>query len=179
EVINGEWLSELLGVAAQPWAGAVGPMLYYPNNKLQHAGVILGMKTMAGHVFRLQRDDALTAYGRPNWARNYLAVTAACFAVKADKYDEVGGLDEQFIVTGQDVSFCLSLHEKGYRNVFWPFARLYHYESISVGSYDNGIVGDYNHSLDYYTPYLKWHDPYFNPNLSLDSEQIAFREKYE
>jgi glycosyltransferase involved in cell wall biosynthesis len=179
EVINYEWLTELLGVASQPWTGAVGPLLFYPNNKIQHAGVVLGMKTMAGHVFRLLHEDALTPYGRPYWARNFLAVTAACLAVKASKYDEVKGLDEKFIMAGQDVAFGIRLHERGYRNVFWPFAQLYHYENVSVGSYKNAPASDYDLSFKYYNPYLKWRDPYFNPNLSLDSEQIAFRERYE
>ncbi|HKU19078.1 MAG TPA: glycosyltransferase family 2 protein [Candidatus Saccharimonadales bacterium] len=179
EVINGEWLGELIGVAAQPWAGAIGPLLFYPNNKIQHAGIVLGMKTMAGHVFRLLREDALTAFGRPYWARNYLAVTGACLAIDAKKYDKAGGLDERFMIAGSDVSFCLKLHEKGYHNVFWPFAQLYHYENASVGTYDNGIIGDYNLSLEYYRPYFDWHDPFFNPNLSLSVEQVAFRERYE
>jgi GT2 family glycosyltransferase len=176
EVIDGDWLTELLGVASQPWAGAVGPLLFYPNNKIQHAGVILGMKTMAGHIFRLLREDTLSAFGRPYWARNYVAVTAACLAVKASKYDEVKGLDEKFVIAGQDVSFCISLHEKGYRNVYWPFARLYHYENVSVGSYSSAPATDYEMSLKYYRPYLEHGDPYFNPNLSLDSEQVAFKE---
>lgn len=178
EVINGEWLSELIGVAAQPWAGAVGPLLLYPNNKIQHAGIILGMDTMAGHVWRHLTADALTPFGRPYWPRNFMAVTAACLAVKASKYDEVGGLDETFLLTGQDVAFNLRLHEKGYRNVYWPFAKLYHYESVTVGSYKGASQSDYDHSLTYYRPYLLWKDPYFNPNLSLRIEQIAYREDY-
>jgi glycosyltransferase involved in cell wall biosynthesis len=178
EVINGEWLSELLGVASQPWAGAVGPLLLYPNNTIQHAGIIMGMGTMAGHVWRHLPEDALTPFGRPYWPRNYLAVTAACLAIKTATYDEVGGLDETFVMAGQDVSFCLRLHEKGYLNTYWPFAKLYHYENVSVGSYSKAPTTDYDHSLTYYRPYLLWHDPYFNPNLSLRIEQVAYREDY-
>jgi glycosyltransferase involved in cell wall biosynthesis len=179
EVITGDWLGELLGVASQPGVGAVGPLLFYPNNKIQHAGIVLGMKSMAGHVFRLLREDALTPFGRPYWARNCLAVTAACLAVKTSKYDEVKGLDEKFIMAGQDVAFGIRLHEKGYYNVLWPYAQLYHYENVSVGSYMNAPPGDYDLSLRYYNPYLKWQDPFFNPNLSLDIEQVAFRDNYE
>lgn len=178
EVIGGEWLTELIGVASQPWAGAVGPLLLYPNGKIQHAGIIMGMDTMAGHVFRHLHEDALTPFGRPYWSRNYMAVTAACVAVKTSKYDEVGGLDETFVMAGQDVAFSIRLHEKGYRNVYWPFAKLYHYENVSVGSYQKAPTTDYDHSLTYYTPYLKWGDPYYNSNLSLRMEQIAFREDY-
>lgn len=179
EVINGEWLQELLGVAAQPWAGAVGPMLFYPKNKIQHAGVVLGLGGMAGHIFRLHHEGSLTIFGRPNWPRNYLAVTAACLAIKTSKYDEVGGLDEKLVVCGNDVALGLRLYEKGYRNVYWPFAKLYHYENVSVGSYSNAPKGDYDRSLIYYKPYLNWNDPYFNPNLDLMSEHVALRGYYE
>lgn len=178
EVIDGEWLGELLGVASQPWAGAVGPLLLYPNGRIQHAGIILGMDTMAGHVFRHLYQDALTPFGRPYWARNYLAVTAACVMVKTSKYDEVGGLDETFVMAGQDVALGLRLHEKGYRNVYWPFVKVYHYENVSVGSYSKAPESDYMHSLTYYKPYLLWKDPYFNQNLSLLNEQVALRGDY-
>lgn len=179
EVITPTWLEELVGVASQPGIGAVGPLLYYPNNTIQHAGVILGMGTMAGHVFRHHKPNDWTDFGMPAWPRNYLAVTAACLAVKASKYDEVGGLDEVFTVAGNDVAFGISLYEKGYRNVYWPFAELIHYESISVGSYNNGIQLDYDHSLEYYNPYLNWHDPFFNRNLDLMNEQVGLRSHYE
>jgi GT2 family glycosyltransferase len=179
EVVTGGWLEELIGVASQPKVGAVGPLLVYPNNKIQHAGIILGMGTMAGHVFRHLPEDALSAFGRPYWPRNYLAVTGACLAIQANKYDEVGGLDETFTVAGNDVSMGISLYQKGYLNVYWPFAKLVHYESVSVGTYDNGIQLDYDHSLTYYRPYLDWRDPYFNPNLDLMNEQIGLRSKYE
>lgn len=179
EVINGEWLEELLGIAAQPGVGAVGPLLFYPNDKIQHAGIILGMNTMAGHVFRHLPEDAITMFGRPYWPRNYLAVTAACLAVSAKKYDEVGGLDETFIMAGQDVAFNIRLHEKGYKNVYWPFAKLYHYENVSVGSYSKAPATDYDHSLTYYQPYLNYNDPYFNPNLDIMNEQVGIRSNYE
>lgn len=179
EVITPAWIEELIGVASQPEIGAVGPLLYYPNKTIQHAGVILGMNTMAGHVFRHHVSTSWTDFGMPAWPRNYIAVTAACLAVKASKYDEVGGLDEVFTVAGNDVAFCIGLYEKGYRNVYWPFAELLHYENVSVGSYDNGIQLDYDRSLTYYRPYLNWKDPYFNRNLDLMNEQIGLRNNYE
>lgn len=159
--------------------GAVGPLLYYPDKTIQHAGVVLGMGTMAGHVFRHRQPGDWTDFGMPAWPRNYIAVTAACLAVEAKKYDEVGGLDEVFTVAGNDVAFGISLYEKGYRNIYWPFAELLHYENVSVGTYNNGIQLDYDHSLDYYRPYLKWKDPYFNPNLDLMNEQVGIRANYE
>jgi glycosyltransferase involved in cell wall biosynthesis len=181
EVITPEWLNELIGVASQPGVGAVGPMLLYPERKngIQHAGIIVGMMSMAGHVFRHQQPGSWTLFGIPSWPRNYLAVTGACLAVNKKLYDEMGGLDEIFTVAGQDVAFGIKLHEAGYRNVYWPSVSLYHYESISVGSYDTGIQLDYDHSLTYYKKYHEQGDPYFNPNLDLMNEQIVIRSTYE
>lgn len=175
EVITPEWLDELVATASQPGVGVVGPMLLYPDEKngIQHAGVVLGMGTMAGHVFRHRRALDWTDFGMPAWPRNYLAVTAACVIVSRTIYDEVGGLDEKFIVAGNDVAFCLRVFEQGYRNIYWPFARLYHYESVSVGSYNNGIQSDYDLSLEYYKKYHRQGDPYFNKNLDLMNEQIG------
>lgn len=179
EVITPTWLDELVGVASQPGIGLVGPLLWYPNKTIQHAGVIVGLMTMAGHVFRYRQLSDWTDFGMPAWPRNYLAITGACIVVKASTYDEVGGLDEVFTVAGQDVAFGISLYEKGYRNVYWPFAELVHHENVTVGSYDTGIQLDYDHSLKYYRPYLNWHDPYFNRNLDLMNEQVGLRSVYE
>lgn len=176
EVITPEWLEELIGVASQPGIGAVGPLLCYPNKTIQHAGVVLGMTGMAGHVFRHRLPTDWTDFGLPCWPRNYLAVTAACLGIQAKKYDEIGGLDEIFTIAGNDVALGLRLHETGYRNVYWPFAELIHYENVSVGSYQNVPQLDYDHSLEYYRPYLDKGDPYFNPNLDLMNEQIGLKE---
>lgn len=175
EVITPEWLAELVGVASQPGVGAVGPMLLYPDQKngIQHAGVVLGMGGMAGHVFRHRQPGEWTDFGNNVWPRNYIAVTAACLIVSRKLYDDVGGLDETFTVAGNDVAFCIRLYEAGYRNVYWPFAQLFHYESVSVGSYNNGIQLDYDHSLLYYKKYHESGDPYFNKNLDIMNEQIG------
>lgn len=179
EVITPGWIEELVGVASQPQNGAVGAMLFYPNDTLQHAGVILGLGGMAGHVFRYRVPLDWTDFGMPCWPRNYLAVTAACLAIQTKKYDQVGGLDEKFIIAGNDVALGIKLHEAGYRNVYWPFAELYHHENSSVGPYSGAPASDYDHSLTYYRPYLKWQDPYFNPNLDLMNEQVVPRSVYE
>jgi O-antigen biosynthesis protein len=175
-VITPDWLEELIGVASQPGIGAVGPLLYYPNMTIQHAGVVLGMTGMAGHVFRHRLPTDWTDFGLPAWPRDYLAVTAACLAIQTKKYDDVGGLDETFTIAGNDVALGIRLHEAGYRNVYWPFAELIHYENVSVGSYQNVPKLDYDHSLEYYRPYLNNGDPYFNPNLDLMNEQIGLKE---
>ena len=179
EVITSNWLEELIGMASQSGIGEVGALLHYPNKTIQHAGVVLGMTGMAGHVFRNRLSSDWTDFGMPAWPRNYLAVTAACVAIETKKYDEVGGLDETFTIAGNDVALGIRLHEAGYRNVYWPFAELIHYENVSVGSYQNVPKLDYDHSLEYYRPYMNWHDPYFNQNLDLMNEQVGLRSNYE
>ena len=179
KVITPEWIEELIGVASQPHVGSVGAMLHYPTKQLQHAGVIVGMMGAAAHVFRKLKPDHWTAFGLPAWPRNYLAVTAACVAVKASKYDEVGGLDERFVIAGQDVAFGISLHEKGYRNVYWPFAELTHFENVSVGSYSKAPINDFNLSMEYYRPYMDGKDPFYNPNLDIMSEIPILRRSFK
>ncbi len=173
EIITKNWLEELVGVASQEGIGAVGPLLYYPDMTIQHAGIVIGMKGMAGHVFRNRHLMDWTDFGMPAWPRNYLAVTGACLVIELAKYQAMGGLDETFVVAGNDVSLCIKLYEAGYRNVYWPFASLLHYENVSVGTYNNGIQLDYVQSLKYYRPYIGGKDPYFNSNLDLMNEQIG------
>lgn len=179
EVINEDWMKELVSVAGRKENGAVGPLLLYPDKTIQHAGVILGLTGMAGHVFRDTKLGTLTPFLLPDWPRNYLAVTGACLAIEARKFDEVGGFNEDFIMAGSDVVLCLDLTKKGYKNVYWPFARLVHHESKSVISYQYAPPSDYNNSLIHYRPYLNYNDPYFNPNLSLESEIPILRTAYD
>lgn len=179
EIITKEWLEELASVALRPEIGAVGPLLFYPDKTIQHAGVTLGMTGLAGHIFRQLKPGTLTYFWLPDWPRNYLAVTGACLAVEAKKFDAIKGFNEDFIVAGSDVVLCLNLFELGYINLYWPYVRLTHHESKSVGSYKNAPISDYNLSRELYKPYLNYKDPYFNPNLSLDSEIPELREKYE
>ncbi|HEX4774493.1 MAG TPA: glycosyltransferase [Candidatus Saccharimonadales bacterium] len=172
KVLNREWLEELAAVALRPEVGEVGALLFYPNNTIQHAGVIVGLLGVAGHVFRELKLGTLTPFWLPDWPRNYLAVTAACVAIEAAKFDKIGGFDEHFITAGQDVRLGIALYEAGYRNVYWPFARLIHYENVSVGAYNerDDNVHDYTESMKYYRRYIEQGDPYFNPNLDTMSE---------
>lgn len=174
EVITPEWLDELIGVASLKETGVVGPLLYYPDKTIQHAGVVLGMGGMAGHVFRRRKPEEWTDFGLPCWPRNYLAVTGACLVIKSIKFDEVHGFDELLRVGGNDVALCLSLHERGYSNIFWPFAELIHYENVSVGLYTQNVPQtDYDRSLVYYKKYIEKGDAYFNPNLNIMNEQVG------
>jgi O-antigen biosynthesis protein len=180
EVMAPEWLEELVGVALQPKVGAVGAMLLYPDKTIQHAGVVLGFFKVAGHVFRRLLPGNFTYFGLPEWPRNYLAVTGACLAVKADCFDKTGGFDESFLTAGSDVTFCLALYEAGYRNVYWPHAVLIHHENVSVGVYNQRADSrhDYEQSMKRYRQYIEAGDPYFNPNLDLltqKAEQITLK----
>ncbi len=132
-VLHEEWLEEMLGIAQQADVGAVGAKLFYPDGKIQHAGVILGMNDApAEHPFINLEADADGYFGRLKLTQEYSAVTAACMLVKRERYLELGGLDEQrFQVSFNDVDFCQRLRHKGYRNVFTPHARLLHEGSVS------------------------------------------------
>ena len=179
EVITPDWLEELAGVAQRKEIGAVGPLLLYPDQTIQHAGVIVGMLGAAGHIFRGLKLGALTPFWLPDWPRNYLAVTGACLAVETKKFKEVSGFDESFVMAGSDVVLGLDLVEAGYRNIYWPYSQLLHHESKSVISYAKAPITDYHNSMKRYKPYLDYKDPYFNPNLDLMSEIPILRRSYD
>jgi GT2 family glycosyltransferase len=135
-VLHEEWLEEMLGIAQQPDVGAVGAKLFYPDGKIQHAGVVLGMNdTPADHPFIGQKADADGYFGRAKLTQEFSAVNAACMLVRRALYLDLGGLDEtRFQVSFNDVDFCQRLSKHGYRNVFTPHARLLHEGSVSQGS---------------------------------------------
>lgn len=134
EIINEEWLNEMVQHALRPEIGAVGAKLYYTKETIQHAGVILGIGGVAGHSHKYFPRDADGYFSRLKIIQNYSAVTGACLLVKKSLYEEVGGLDEENLkVAFNDVDFCLKLLEKGYRNLWTPYAEAYHNESISRG----------------------------------------------
>lgn len=145
EVLSDRFLPELLSYATRPDVGAVGAKLFYPDDTIQHAGVILGINGTAGHSHKSYRRDAVGDLYRLVTAQNYLAVTGACLMVKASLYDAVGGLDEgDFAVAYNDVDLCLKLHERGLWNVYTPLAQCYHYESKSRGLDDGSAASAAN-----------------------------------
>ena len=180
EVITGDWMEELLMYAQRGDVGAVGAKLYYPDNTIQHAGIILGLGAhrTAGHC-HYKRDREFVGYmGRLCYAQDFSAVTGACLMVKRKLWDEVGGLDTDFKISLNDVDFCLKLRELGYLNIFTPFAELYHYESASRGADDKGEKAErYNRESELFRErwktVLEKGDPYFNPNFSLDKSDFA------
>ena len=115
----------------RPDVGAVGARLYYEDDTVQHAGVVVGFGGIAGHCFVQQKRDATGYCHRIICAQDYSAVTAACMMVKREAFDKVHGLSEEFQVAFNDIDFCLRLGKAGYLVVYNPYAELYHYESKS------------------------------------------------
>ena len=182
EVITLDWMEELLMYAQRDDVGAVGAKLYYPDKTIQHAGVVIGLGAhrTAGHTHYRVSSNNLGYMGRLCYVQNMTAVTGACLMVKKSIYDEVGGLDESFAVSLNDVDFCLRIREAGYLNVFTPFAELYHYESMSRGLDNEGErARRYNDESERFR--VKWRkvlkegDPYYNPNFSLDRSDFALK----
>ena len=174
EVISPGWLREMVSIAAQPGVGAVGARLWYPDDTLQHGGIFLGPGGVAGHMHdRLPKGQPGYA-GRASLTQTVSAVTAACLVVRKSIYQEVGGLDEvNLAISYNDVDFCLRLREAGYRNVWTPFAELYHHESLTRGYEDTpDKLKRFNREASYMK--YKWgdkllNDPYYNPNLTLEA----------
>lgn len=182
QVITVNWMEELLMYAQREDVGAVGAKLYYADKTIQHAGIVLGLGAhrTAGHSHYKQHRDNLGYMGRLCYAQNVSAVTGACLLVKKALFEEAGRLDESFAVSLNDVDFCLKLREKGYLNVFTPFAELYHFESISRGLDDNGEKARrYNKESERFRKkwkdVLKAGDPYYNANFSLDRSDFALK----
>ncbi len=175
EITQPDWLQELIGQAQRPEVGAVGPKLLFPDRKLQHAGVILGIGGFASHAFAQLPDQPLwTAFGHQNWVRNYLAVTSACVLMRREVFERIGGYDESFIVCGSDVEICLRMVEAGLRVIYTPYAELIHHES-ATRRWDSIPENDFWRSFVAYRPYLERGDPFYNPNLSLQSADGALR----
>jgi GT2 family glycosyltransferase len=172
EVTSSDWLSEMVSVALQPGVGAVGARLWYPDNTLQHGGVVLGLDGIAGHAQKRLRRGAYGYFSRACLTQDYSAVTAACLVIRKSIYEEVGGLNEiDLAVAFNDVDFCLRVREAGYRNVWTPFAEMYHLESATRGIED---TPEKQQRFSNEVQYMKqrWgeqllNDPAYNPNLTL------------
>ncbi len=181
-VITLDWIEELLMYAQRRDVGAVGAKLYYADRTIQHAGVVLGLgqHRTAGHSHYRVSSNNLGYMGRLCYAQNVMAVTGACLMMKKSLFTELGGLDENFAVSLNDVDLCIRAWKAGYVNVFTPFAELYHYESVSRGLDDHGERAErYERESEAFR--AKWKellvkgDPYYNPNFSLDRSDFALR----
>lgn len=181
EVINPDWLVEMVSQVCRQEIGCVGAKLYYSNGQIQHGGVVLGLGHVAGHAHRFLARDADGYQGRLKLVQNYSAVTAACLLVRREVYGQVGGLEEEHLtVAYNDVDFCLRVRAAGYRNLWTPYAELYHHESISRGEDD---TPEKKARFDREVAYMRrvWgqeldQDPCYNPNLSRRREDFALRE---
>jgi GT2 family glycosyltransferase len=158
------WLHALVELGQRPDVGAVGARLIYPDGKLQHAGVVLGLGGVASHIFIGMPKDQSGYFHWDAVIRGYSAVTAACMLVRRTVFEELGGFDEAFAVGFNDVDFCIRLGLAGYRVLFTPHAELTHYESVSRGL--SGFYQDYQEFLSRWTKVLQREDPFYNPNLS-------------
>ena len=180
EIINPDCLEELLGYCMRKDVGAVGARLYYEDDTIQHAGVVIGFGGIAGHCFVQQKRGTTGYCHRIICAQDYSAVTAACMMVKKSAFDAVGGLSEELAVAFNDIDFCMKLRKAGYLIVYNPYAELYHYESKSRGLEDTPEkVARFNKEVATFEKkwpdILKKGDPYYNPNLTLKSQDFSLK----
>ena len=182
EVITPDWIEQMLMFAQRYDVGAVGSKLYYDDDTIQHAGVIVGLGGVAGHSHKYFNRENPGYMARAVIAQNLSACTAACLLVKKSVYDQVGGLDEEYAVAFNDVDFCMSIRKAGYLIVFTPFSEFYHYESKSRGDENTPEKrARFNSEVfrfqDKWGAELKKGDPYYNPNLTLDDENFALKNR--
>lgn len=183
EVITKEWIEEMLMYAQRPEVGIVGAKLYYPDDTVQHGGVIVGLGGVAGHSHcRIEHDDP-GYMGKMFYSQEMSAVTAACLMIRKSIFDSINGFDCRFAVAFNDIDLCLRVREKNKLVVFNPYAELYHYESKSRGYEDTpekkkrfgNEVELFHKKWD--KKFLDYGDPYYNPNFSLDvNYQIDFQK---
>lgn len=162
--INSDWLAEMIQWAQRDEIGVVGAKLLRENQTLQHAGIIMGLVGFVGHIYLNAPEDYFGLWGSANWYRDILAVTGACQMMRRKVFEDAGGYDENFKLAFGDIDFCLRVHKLGYRNIYTPFARLYHYEGFSRGYATP--VKDVLKGYEEFTPYLLKGDPFFSPNLT-------------
>ncbi|MBU9859732.1 glycosyltransferase [Rahnella aceris] len=178
EVISPDWLEELVSQAMRPEIGAVGARLWYPDDTLQHGGVVIGMGGIAGHAHLGISRENPGYFGRAWLTQNYSAVTAACLMIRKSTYFAVNGLEEEHLtVAFNDVDFCIRVRDAGYRNLWTPFAELYHHESATRG---NDLAPDKIERFKREIAYMEQqhghqlnNDPAFNPNLDLMNNHFS------
>ena len=172
EILSSDFLRELLSYSQRPDVGAVGAKLYYPDDTIQHAGVLMGINGSAGHSHKSYPRTAVGDMYRLVTTQDYMAVTGACLMTKASLYRECGGLDEEkFAVAYNDVDYCLKLWQKGLLNVYTPRAEAYHYESKSRGldTLSENARRYEREKANFYAKYQQYidnYDPYYNPHFN-------------
>ena len=180
QVITPDWLEQMLMFAQRKDVGAVGAMLYYPDDTIQHAGIIIGIGGSAGHSHKGFPRGEYGYLMRLTVAQDLSGVTGACCMVPRRVWEEVGGLDERFVVAFNDVDLCLRIRKAGYLIVWTPYAELYHFESKSRGYEDTPekqkrFMGERALLRKRWGDVIDAGDPYYNPNLTLDREDFSLR----
>jgi GT2 family glycosyltransferase len=180
EAINPDWLEAMVTQAAQPGVGAVGAKLYYADDTIQHAGIVVGMGGVAGHSHLFYPRHAAGYMQRLRITQNVAAVTGACLLMPRAVFAEVGGFDEGFVLAFNDVDLCLAVLKAGYRVVWTPDAELYHLESKTRG-YEDTAEKQARFRREYDLFHLKWSaflkagDPYYSPHFRLDRPDFALK----
>lgn len=173
EALESNWLSKMVGILDnRDDVGAVGAKLLYPDGRIQHAGVILGLGGTAGHPFRGNENSDSCYFGFPHVIRNWTAVTAACMLVRRKVFEALGGFDEKLAVGGNDVDLCVRMQKAGYRVVYTPYAVLRHCEGATrKGPFP---LSDYNYFVSKLRDDIRAGDPYYHPSLSVESEEQSY-----
>jgi len=171
EIIESSWLETMVSFAQLEHTGAVGAKLLYPNDLIQHAGVIIGLGGIAGHSFVGFHKDETGYFNYLQSVKNYAAVTAACLMCRRDVYNKINGMDESFEIEYNDVDFCLKILDAGYYNVYLPQVELYHYESVTRGHPHKNKASWEKHVYEGKLFEKKWkkyidRDPFYNPYLN-------------
>jgi glycosyltransferase involved in cell wall biosynthesis len=178
EVISPEWLSEMVSHALRPGVGAVGARLWYPNNTLQHGGVVIGLGGVAGHSHKHLPQKMSGYFWRASLIQSFSAVTAACLVIRKSVYEEVGGFNEDDLqIAFNDIDFCLRVREAGYRNIWTPYAELYHHESATRG-YEDTPERQARFAKEVQYMKQRWgdtllNDPAYSPNLTLGHDDFS------
>ena len=177
-VITPGWMTAMVELACRPEVGAVGAKLLYPDDTIQHAGVVIGLFDICGHAFKGQPSNERAYYDFPDMIRNVSAVTGACMMVPRAKFWECGGFDaESLPVAYQDIDLCLKLNQRGYRVLYTPYAQLYHYEASSKGvEHRDPRPNETLAFTDRWKDVIE-NDPFYNPNLTRAAEDFSYRTK--
>jgi GT2 family glycosyltransferase len=180
EAINPDWLEWMVKHALRPEVGVVGAKLLYADDTIQHAGIVVGMGGVAGHVLLRFPRDADGYMNRLRVTHNVAAVTGACLMTRRAVFEQVGGFDESFVLAFNDVDLCLQIQAAGYRVIWTPEAELYHLESKTRGAEDTNekqarFSREYRLFMTKWERYLKSGDPFYNPNFRLDRSDYALR----
>ncbi|PKM47906.1 MAG: hypothetical protein CVV03_00645 [Firmicutes bacterium HGW-Firmicutes-8] len=171
EILSSDWLEAMLEFSQMSDVGAVGGLLLFPNELIQHAGIVLGIRGSASHAFYKCEEGHEGFYRLLNCVRNVSAVTAACMMIEKEKFLRVGGFDAKFKVGMNDVDLCLRLNQQGYQNIYTPHVRLMHYESLTRGEYV--VQAELDLFVTVYRDKINLGDPYYHPYLSLERNDYS------